>query len=204
MSNTLVLGGIYLHFKGDMYKAIGVGKIVNYSSEDHYKFKQLDTTRVAKHCEDIDTTLLFDSSIEGKDTWYFTPLVKESGNLDLRGTDSDIYVVYQAMYGDNDYYIRELEDFLSEVDTKKYPLETQQYRFELIGMDYEKVRITKICLPDIEVDTSRFTVADIINRHKSRIAEICSTQGLDVSEIHHRLVKHDRGISTFKLIIVLK
>lgn len=41
------------------------------------------------------------------------------------------YVVYRALYGTYECYIRPYEMFLSKVDKEKYPDVEQEYRFEL-------------------------------------------------------------------------
>lgn len=40
-------------------------------------------------------------------------------------------VVYRALYGNNDLWVRSMNMFLSEVDHEKYPDIKQKYRFEL-------------------------------------------------------------------------
>jgi len=45
----------------------------------------------------------------------------------------EVMVVYQAMYGDFQIYVRPLSSFMEEIDRKKYPAADGYYRFELSG-----------------------------------------------------------------------
>ena len=45
------------------------------------------------------------------------------------------YVIYRALYGNNELYIRPYDMFMSKVDKVKHPNVTQEYRFELQNIE---------------------------------------------------------------------
>ena len=47
----------------------------------------------------------------------------------------DKMVVYRALYDDNKLWVRDMNEFLSEVDHEKYPNVKQKCRFELQKID---------------------------------------------------------------------
>ena len=47
-------------------------------------------------------------------------------------TEGRLMVVYRTCYNGQKLYCREYNEFMSTVDTDKYPTVTQRYRFEII------------------------------------------------------------------------
>lgn len=52
-------------------------------------------------------------------------------DIAIHSETKEKYVVYRALYGNNDLYIRPYDMFASPVDREKYPDVKQEYRFEL-------------------------------------------------------------------------
>ena len=51
------------------------------------------------------------------------------------GNEDRYMVVYKALYGQEETYVRDLLDFMSEVDRIKYPNAKQKFRFERIKIE---------------------------------------------------------------------
>lgn len=111
--------GVYKHFKGKNYFAIGV--VENGDSEDKYDAEDevmvndmLFTMFRAKHTE------------TGK---YILVAMMQDGKMYT--DEPGKFIMYKALYDDGALYVRPLDMFMSEVDHEKYPDVTQKYRLEL-------------------------------------------------------------------------
>ena len=49
----------------------------------------------------------------------------------INNEDEQQYVIYRALYGKGQLFVRPLEDFIAKVDRNKHPNATQEYKFEL-------------------------------------------------------------------------
>ncbi len=61
-------------------------------------------------------------------------------------------VVYQALYGENETYVRPLDMFMSAVDKDKYPDATQEMRFEKVEAE-EKHELSPITEKILDTDS---------------------------------------------------
>ena len=56
-------------------------------------------------------------------------------SLNCSNVEEEFVVTYQEMFGEHRTFVRTYEEFMSPVDSKKYPEIRQKYRFEIIGYD---------------------------------------------------------------------
>ena len=59
-------------------------------------------------------------------------------DIAIHSETKENYVIYRALYGERELYIRPMDMFLSKVDREKYPNVEQEYRFQL--QDIKSVR----------------------------------------------------------------
>lgn len=116
--------GVYRHFKhGDLYRTFGKST-PSRDIDDNFKF--------AFFARREDTGVLYPIFKNEADEFIIVGFTIEGVHIVV----CDVYCIYQALYGEGIYYIRDLAEFLSPVDSVKYPNYEQSDRFKYIS-DWE-------------------------------------------------------------------
>jgi len=84
-------------------------------------------------------------------------------------------VVYQQLYAPYEVYVRPLEMFMSKIDARKYPNETQVYRFEKIDIRGDENA-------GFQKETSSETLTRVLNRGKTQSESIAEEQKTVLAE----------------------
>lgn len=123
-NNYITIPGIYRHFKlnkngEDMIYAVS-NVSAPVSDDDTFQeiFESPDTEFLIFHHTELEEDIAI---LRHKDKYYHHNSV-----------DEDKLVIYTALYGDRQTYVRPLTMFLSRVDKEKYPNATHKFRLERI------------------------------------------------------------------------
>lgn len=95
-------------------------------------------------------------------------------------------VVYQQLYAPYEVYVRPLEMFMSKIDARKYPNETQIYRFEKIDTRGEENAGT-------QKETSSETLTRVLNRGKTQSVPAPEEQKTTLAEVKNAEVENVSG-----------
>lgn len=82
-------------------------------------------------------------------------------------------VVYQALYGDYEIYVRPYDMFASEVDHEKYPQVKQVYRFTQVHPEEMEEESDKVEVPDLtlELDESMEPEQSAVEEEPKKMSE---------------------------------
>ena len=102
-------------------------------------------------------------------------------------------VVYQALYGDFQAYVRPLSMFMEELDLKTYPEAKQKYRFQLLEeiVQYENV------VPECSSEKEEFTLDPMVEAYLD--ADTCKERLEILESIQPRIT--DDMITTMAVVL---
>lgn len=107
--------GIYNHFKGKQYVTVCISEPVSSPVDSSIFFEDFNELECINVLDDSPINVY----ISGVKAFH------SKKNCDKK------MVIYKPLYANNNTFAREYDDFLSVVDTNKYPSYSKAYRFEL-------------------------------------------------------------------------
>jgi len=115
---------------------------------------------------------------------HFKGNMYEVKAIALHSETMEKMVVYQALYGDNQVYVRPYDSFVSKVDKVKYPDVEAEYRFEEQKPQGE-MNIDPMVMAFLETDNfeEKFTT---------------------LTGLHHRITKEQIGIMAMSLDVTIE
>lgn len=122
LNRFIRIPGVYKHFKGYKNNEEMLYAVTNVSipmeSEEFSNMIQNGEEVLSMHHTELEMNILI---VREGNRYYHNQKI-----------DQEILVMYTALYGDRESYLRPLPMFLSKVDKEKYPNVTQKYRLEEI------------------------------------------------------------------------
>lgn len=122
LNRFISIPGIYRHFKGYKNGEEMLYAVSNISmpmeSEEFSKMIKNGEEALMMHHTEVGVNIVI---IREGDRYYHN-----------KGIDPEMLVMYTALYGDRESYLRPLPMFLSKTDKEKYPNAIQKYRLEEI------------------------------------------------------------------------
>lgn len=115
---------IFRHFKGGIYVILDISD--GYNEDNLFTNSKISepASDIAFSSDDCQKEIdLRCCDTENGKKYFLTEPIFDSNKK---------YVIYKDLYN-NIIWVRELEEFLSEVDSEKYPYVAQKYRFEKLN-----------------------------------------------------------------------
>lgn len=110
------------HFKGNTYQILGYVAVIKCYHKHGCGYTKVAEAMDCSHGDVMRTIELGSNGI----------FICRVGDEDWESEKTEVHVLYQGLYGDNQIFIRELSDFMGKVDKNKYPEVEQKYKYEKV------------------------------------------------------------------------
>ena len=128
---------------------------------------------------------------------HFKGNLYEVKAIALHSETGEKMVVYQALYGDGDTYVRPYDSFVSKVDRIKYPDADQEYRFEeQKAQDSPDIDPMVMQFLETEDFEEKVTILGGLHHRITKDQIAIMAMSLDVTIEHSEIEDMDRQLKT--------